>query len=278
MENTLKLIYETTVKKQTEEPQKEKRVENGEEIEITRTIKKVKPVKLAILKADRKLFKAAEMFYAKSLSHYLKEGLMPYSLVAKRYANDGGPMTDEERVRLKELNEEARKLEFEFYALGKEPDKSKEKHELLLKINNLKMEAGGIQNAYADIFDSTAEIKARNDVIEWWVLHLLLVDLDGKGYKCIFGDGTYEERIQTLEMFENQEEPFTMECIKKLSYLISFWFTAKNSVTKVDFDTVEKLYSEGLSDYKVEESEDLKITTDKPEAPESETTPPTPVT
>lgn len=257
--SNVKVLYETTVKKQISEPFKEMRSENGEQVEITRTVKKVKPIKVAIIKADRKLFRSAEMFYAKALSNYLKEGLMPYSLVAKRYANDGGPLTDSEREHLKDLRAEAKRLEEEFYSLGSSPENSKKKHEILMRINSINMEVSNIQNAYSDIFDSTAEIKARNDVIEWWVLHLLYADLDDKGYKCFFGDGSDEDRIKVLEAYENREDAFEIECIKKLSYLISFWFTAKNSVTKLDFEAMERLYTESMSDYKVEEGEETKV-------------------
>ena len=261
-DTNIKLLYETQVKKQIEEPSIEIVEENGAKIEIKRTVKKVKPIKLAAIKADRKLFKAAEMFYAKSLSYYLKEGLMPYSLVSKRYANDGGPMTDNERDKLKELRAESKRLEEEFYTIGTEvtSENTEKKNKLLQRINKINMEISSIQNAYADIFDVTAEVKSRNDVIEWWVLHLLYVDLDGQGYKPFFGDGSYEEKVKQLEAFDNREDPFELECIKKLSYLISFWFTSRNNVTKLDFDAMVRLYDESMSDYDVKDTDALKIT------------------
>jgi len=248
MENT-KIIYETSVLKLVEEPRKTKETQNGETVEITRTVKTAKPVRLAIQKPDRKLFKGAEMFYARALSNYLKEGLLPYSLVAKRYANDGGPLTDSERERIKDLRVEANKLEEEFYT-----SKGEDKNNLLVRINKLNMEISNIQNAYADIFDSTAEVKARNDVIEWWVLHTMLIEQeqDAKALEAFFGDGTYDDRIKKLDEYEDGEDPFIIECIKKMSYLISFWFTAKNSVSKSDFDTMAKLYEESMTEYKVE--------------------------
>ena len=101
----MKFIYETSIKRSVEEKVTTKAVQDGQTVEITKTIKKAKPVKVAILKPDRKLFKGAEMFYAKNLSEYLKNGLLPYSLVAKRYANDGGPLTEKEIARLKVLRE-----------------------------------------------------------------------------------------------------------------------------------------------------------------------------
>ncbi len=268
----LKLLYESTLKKQIDEQVSETREEQGQKIEIKRTVKKAKPIKIAIQKPDRKLFKGAEMFYAKTLSEYLKNGLLPYSLVAKRYANDGGPLTEREKVRLKELRDEARTLEKEFFAvIGDDTAKQGKKNELLVKINSINAEISNIQNAYSDIFDSTAEMKARNDTIEWWSLHLILMDEDGTGYKCVFGDGTYEERLTAIEDIEDKAVPFYIEAIKRISYLISFWFTARDTVTQIDFSTMEKLYVDTMSDYKVEETATEIKLTDVTPAPAVET-------
>lgn len=261
-----KYLYETTIDKVVEEAVTEIREEQGQKVEIKRTIKKKKPVKIAILKPDRKLFKGAEMFYARTLSENLKAGLLPYSLVAKRYANDGGPLTEQEKARLKELREEAQKLEQEFFGAAG-TDRQEQKNALLVKINKINAEVSTIQNAYSDIFDSTAEMKARNDTIEWWSLFLIYADEDDKGYVPIFSSGTYDERVTKLEDYEDEANPFYVELIKRLSYLISFWFTARDTVTAIDFSTMEKLYVDTMSDYKPVVSENLNI---------SEVTPPSP--
>lgn len=255
-----KFLYETTLQKQVEESVVSSREEQGQTIQITRTVKKLKPVKLAILKPDRKLFKGAELFYSKSLSEYLKAGLLPYSLVAKRYANDGGPLTEQEKARLTELRTEARALEVEFFnATGDDEEKVKVKNRLLAQINKINSEMSGIQNSYSDIFDSTAEMKSRNDTIEWWSLFLIYTDEDGTGYKPVFGEGTYDERVIKLEEIEDKAVPFYIETIKRLSYLISFWFTARETVTSLDFTMMEKLYISSMSDYKPVEEDSTKV-------------------
>jgi hypothetical protein len=255
----LKFLYETSLNRSVEETVTETRTENGETIQVQRKVKKLTLFKLAILKPDRKLFKAAEMFYAKTLADYLKAGLLPYSLVAKRYANDGGPLTDKEKSRLEELKKEAQELEKEFYTmLDKTPEAQDRKNALLVKINAINTEASNIQNAYSDIFDSTAEMKSRNDIIEWWSLFLLYEEKDA-GYQPIFGSGTYDERVEALESFEDTSDPFYVEAIKRLSYLVSFWFAAKDTVTAIDFQTMEKLYIDTISKYKPKESVDTKI-------------------
>lgn len=257
----LKFLYETSISRIVEEPIIEAREEQGQKVEIKRITKKAKPVKVAIIKPDRKLFKAAEMFYAITVSDYLKAGLLPYSLVAKRYANDGGPLTEREKVRLKELREESRILEEEFYALvGDEVDKQKRRNELLVKINAINTETSTIQNAYSDIFDSTADVKARNDTIEWWSLFLMYIDENGEGYKPIFLDGQYADRITKLEEYEEKADPFYVEVIKRLSYLISFWFASRDTVTSIDFKTMEKLFVDTISKYTTNVTDEVKLT------------------
>lgn len=269
MAKDLKFLYETTIKKQVEEPVKETKEENGEKIEITRTVKKVRPIKIAILQPDRNLYRGAELFYSKSLSNYLREGLMPYSLVAKRYANDGGPLTEAEIKRLETLRTESRGLEKDFFSAPSTDniDDQKKKNDLLIRINEINAEISAIQNAYSDIFDSTAEMKSRNDTIEWWSLFLIYIDEDAKGYQPFFGTGDYDGKIKVYEGIEDKSDAFYTEIIRRLSYLISFWFTAKTSLTKIDFNTMEKLYNDTMSTYKVEESETVKIVDQTPEVP-----------
>lgn len=248
-----KYLFESTVLKEVEENVIEKRIENDETVEVKKIVKIKKPIKVAIIKPDRKLYKGAEMFYAKTLSEYLKQGLLPYSLVAKRYANDGGPLSEDEKNKLTTLRVEATKLNEEFFneTIQSNPELGKRKNEILDRINEINKEITTINSAFSDIFDATAEKKSRDETIEWWALHLIYIDEDSKGYKPVFGPGNYDEKIIKLEDYEYEENDFHLEVIKRLSYLVSFWFTARNTVTQIDFSTMEKLYIETVSTYKV---------------------------
>ena len=279
MSNNIKFLYETFLNKEVEENISDTTLQDGKTITVVTPIKKVKKVKISIQQPDRKLYKGSELFYSKTLANYLKEGLMPYSLVAKRYANDGGPLTELEVKRLSQLKEDLKSLEKEFFTtitsindpiLDTEDKVVGKKTDILLKIQDINNEVAGIQNAYADIFDNTAEMKSRNDTIEWWSLFLIYIDEDDKGYKPLFGFGDptkqddYLKKVEKLEKFEDENNRFYNEIIKRMSYLISFWFTAKTNLTQNDFQTMEKLYTETTSDYKVgilEEVKDVKLET-----------------
>jgi hypothetical protein len=254
----LKFLYETTVEKQVEEKVTDIREENGQKVEITRTVKKSKPIKLAILKPGRRLYEGADIFYAKQIADFIRAGLLPYSLVAKRYANDGGALSEPEKVRLMKLKDEVSELEAKFFTLIEQADKTDDRNKLLTQINKINEEITTIQNAYADIFDNTAEIKARNKAIEWWALHLSYIN-EGEGYKPIFSDGTYDEKIDKYDELSEQESAFTDECIRKLSYLISFWFAARSALSKIDFESMDKLYQDTVTDYKIVNEETPKI-------------------
>ena len=112
-----KYLYETFVNKEIEEKIVEKRQENGAEVEVSKTVKTLKPVKLAILKPNRKKFKEAEIFYAQSLSSYLKKGLLPHSLVSKRYLNDGGPLSENAKKVVTVMRENYTSLQVEYFGM-----------------------------------------------------------------------------------------------------------------------------------------------------------------
>jgi hypothetical protein len=275
-----KFLYETTVKKQVEEKVTDTKEENGQKIETSRLVKKAKPIKCAILKPTRRLFVEAEKFYAIQMAQFITAGLLPYSLVAKRYANDGGPLSEPEKKHLDKLNSDLDGLEQKYFEIVAEQDPKKidERNQILTRITKINTAIGEVQNAYSDIFENTAEVKSRNRTIEWWVLHLAYIDLDGTGLKPLFGEGDYETKLLKYDEFDEADDRFINECIRKLSYLASFWFAAKTTLTKIDFDSMDKLFTETLSDYRVEDE-----TPEPPAKPTPEPTPqpapePTPVT
>lgn len=255
MEKAKKYIYETSVDKQIEEKVPEKRVENGETVEVTRTVKKVKPVKIAVLRPDRRKNKEAEIFYAKRLSVYLKEGLLPHSLVTKRYLNDGGPLSENEKTLIESLREKYVILQEEYFGM-KSPlteEQNSRRGEIILELNEINKTVRDIQNNYSEIFSNTAEAKGKNDVIEWWILNLSYADMDGKGYAPLFGPGDFDAKIEKLDELEEKEEELINEVIKKLSYFISFWYTAETNVDIEDFKSAEENYVKNVTSYVVEE-------------------------
>ena len=254
-----KYLYETFVNKEIEEKIVEKRQENGAEVEVSKTVKTLKPVKLAILKPNRKKFKEAEIFYAQSLSSYLKKGLLPHSLVSKRYLNDGGPLSENAKKVVTVMRENYTSLQVEYFGM-KSPltaEQTKRRGEILVEMTDINKALQEIENSYSEIFENTAEAKSRNDLIEWWILTLSLIEeeKDGKkNYVPFFPGEDTDARMAKLEELEALEDDFTNEVIKKFSYFISFWSRAGLDVKLEDFKSAEENYNLKVTDYKTEEA------------------------
>jgi hypothetical protein len=272
MEKVSKFLYETTVNKQIEEKVTEKRVENGETIEVVKTVKKVKPIKVAILRPDRKRSKEAEIFYAKRLSHYLREGLLPHSLISKRYLNDGGPLSEGEKNLIESLRQQHVSLQEEYFAM-KSPlteEQTQRRGVIIMEVGEIQRALRDIQANYSEVFSNTAEAKGRGDLLDWWVLFLSYADLDDKGMKSIYGDGDYETRMKILDEMEEKEDPCLHEVVRKLSYLISFWHTAGMLIDAEDFKSAEEDYNKNVSTYLVlpeEEKSTEPVVEEKPVKP-----------
>jgi hypothetical protein len=272
-----KYIYETTVIKFVNEKVIEKRQENGQEIEVSKTVNVKKPIKIAIQKPERRKYKDSEIFFAKRLSVYLKEGLLPYSLVSKRYMNDGGPMSEDEKKALNSLRDKYNKIQTEYFAMETPltEENTKRRGEILLEMNEINKVLSEVQNSFSSLFENTAEAKSKGDTIEWWILNLSLIDDEDKGYHLLYGDGDFDSKMDKLDEIEQVADPFTDEVVRKLSYFISFWYSAGNQVKEEDFKSAESHYEKNVSTYLVDNDPDAKIEVVIPkETPQTEVSTP----
>ena len=81
--------------------------------------------------------------------------------------------------------------------------------------------------AQANLFEQTAENRARNKTIMWWVLQLSLIEGEDKKLKELFGEGSYEEKLKKYDEIEESELGLEKIALQKLLYLISFWYIGR---------------------------------------------------
>jgi hypothetical protein len=207
--------------------------EKGEEVKVTSKIKTTVPVKLGIKKPTRSLFDEAELFYGVRLSEGIKAGLLTRALLAKRFNNDGGVLSDEEQKEYNELYIEFFNLQSEFQKLSikEESIRSDEEKEnlktVIAKMNDARERLQKYEMAQANLFEQTAENRARNKTIMWWVLQLSLIQGDDKKFKELFQDGNYEDKLKRYDEIEESESGIEKVAIQKLLYLISFWYIGR---------------------------------------------------
>jgi hypothetical protein len=207
--------------------------EKGEEVKVTSKVKTAVPVKLAIKKPTRSLFDEAELFYGVKLSEGIKAGLLTRALLAKRFNNDGGVLSDEEQKEYNELYLEFFNLQSEFQKLSIKEESIRTEEEkanlknIIEKMNDARDRLQKYEMAQANLFDQTAENRARNKTIMWWVLQLSLIQGDDKKFKELFNEGSYEEKLKKYDEIEESDSNLEKIALQKLLYLISFWYIGR---------------------------------------------------
>ena len=116
-------------------------------------------------------------------------------------------------------------------------------------MNEINVSLRDLQNSYSSVFENTADAKAKNDAMEWWILNLSLIEDEKGGYKPFYGEGDFNARMKALEDLEAQNDPFVDEVIKKLSYFISFWSTIGLQASQEQFRGAEDDYQSNVTDY-----------------------------
>jgi len=250
----MKRLYEFTIAK--EELVKESETtknDSGEEITTTKEIKKSIDKKYFMRKPTRRLFDEAELFYGVRLAEGIKAGLLTKALLQKRFNNDGGTLADDEREEWGELYSSLFDKQVELQALSiktKEERSAEEnaKYENLKEwMKDARLRIQEFEMQQSSLYDQTAENRARNKTILWWVLHLAYWVDEGDEEKQFFGDGSYEDRVLIYDRMEEQEEDYVIECINKFFYYVSFWYVSKTSDPEQFKDLIKFAEQEDLN-------------------------------
>jgi len=233
--------------------------EKGEEVKTTKTVKKNINKTFVVKKPNRSLYDEAELFYGVKLSEGIKAGLLTRALLAKRFNNDGGVLSDNEKDKfatmymgLFEKQSKLQKLE-----MKREKDLSRqearEKEGLIEELGTSREEIQEFEMAQASLFDQTAENRARNKTILWWVLNLSYEKV-GKEYSEVFSGKDFDEKLASYDAYEEKEDEFVDEMLKKLSYVTSFWFVTK-AETKEQLDSLLATTDDGIMGTELPEEE-----------------------
>jgi len=232
----MKKLFEFMVPKEVEVEEIEiTKNEKGEEVKTTKKTKKKEQVRVFLRKPTRALFDEAELFYGVRLSEGIKAGLLTRALLSKRFTNDGGVLSEEEKnvyatlyVALFERQNEFQKLSIKDESERSEEEKIRYK-EVIAELTELRTQIQDFETAQASLFDQTAENRARNKTILWWVLQLAYAFDEKDQEYPFFGPGNYESKLAVYDKIEESGSDFESLVCRKLAYFVSFWYVGRAS-------------------------------------------------
>ena len=234
----MKRIYEFTVNK--EETVKEASVEkkkDGTEVTTSKDVKKEVPHKFFLRRPTRSMTDEAELYYGVRLAEGIKAGLLTRALLEKRFENDGGTRSDDENQEYKKIIEKLQNFHREQSKLldidlkKRTPAQKKRLKELDSEIKPTRRSLRDLQLVEDSLYEETAESRARNKVILWWMLHLAHVE-EGEKETDFFGKGSFEDRLERYDEIDEGEEFFEIVVARKFAYYVSFWFVGRPNTQK----------------------------------------------
>lgn len=221
--------------------------DKGETVKITKKVNKRVPHKFFVAKPTRSLSDQANLYNSVMVSDGLRKGLMSVYSMDRKYREEG-VFTDDDNKKYKELYDVLFKCTEELQKLAITPEdkrtkKQKEKWaELTAKITETRLQLKDFENIKSNLYTHSAEYRARNLTLTWWVLHLSYKEEDGKEVE-FFPGKTLEDRLDYYDDLVEKNDSFINEAIERFMYTISFWFL--NGADKAeDFQELDKLIKE----------------------------------
>jgi hypothetical protein len=202
--------------------------------------------KFALLKPNRRLREDGELFYAAETSRFAKAGVLPKAAWGTILSNGGGSISEQEREQYGTLLLKFRDLSFELQTIlikgeGERSEAEKKRSdELINDLDDIRKDIQNFEASQIAIFENTAEAKARNRTILWWVMHLSY-EKDGDNFKPIFKGDSFEDKLLQYDAFEDEENKyeFLLGVIRRTTYLITLWFLGRVDTTE-DFAAFDK--------------------------------------
>ena len=277
----MKWVHKFTVNKEKEvEVTETKTGENGEEITTKRKEVQQVPIEFCIKKPNRKTYDEAELFYGVKLSEGIKAGLLTKTQLAKRYDNDGGPFSDGQKQEYSTLllNIFDRESEVQKLQLNLDNVEEEEKREKLttnlIELTQLREKMREFEVFHCSIFDQTAEGRAKNQTVIWWVLFSSYwKEEEGSDFAPVFDGKSFDTKLESYDEIEEKEDLFWQEVIRKFSYFVGFWYSGR-ATNEEEFKEIESLYDssqfeeEGENEDEQEEKEEAPQEPQEPSEPE----------
>jgi hypothetical protein len=230
----MKRLFEFNVSQNVEvdEPVKVK-TESGEEVETIKKVVKPIPKKFFLRKPTRELFDEAELFYNVRLAEGIKAGLLTNALLAKRFANDGGVLSENEKENLAVAYLELFELQNKYQRIEttaedqRTPEEKEELERVKKEMVELRRKIQDFELQQSSLYDHTAENRARNKTIFWWMMNLSFKENDKGEPEPFFGAGDLEERLSVYDGIEDSEDVFLNDVMKRFLYFTSFWYVGR---------------------------------------------------
>ena len=233
-----------TVEETTSKKRKNKETGKMEEVSVTQEVEKEVPVKIILKEPNRRQLEEADMEYSIEMSNCIKRGILTKAMLAKKYSDSGGLLSEEDATFLTRKYSELGDLQNKYTRLGSKPKKTKTDEDklknMLGEMAEKRREIVDMETSYSSLFNHTADTKAQNRVLLWYLVNLSFYqENENDELKPFFTSESMEDKIEEYyDLDEGGNDVFDI-AKDKLSTILSFWYFSSNA-SKEDFDKLNE--------------------------------------
>lgn len=191
----------------------------------------------------------AEMVFSIEMSRCIKMGIVTKAMLLNNYTDAGGLVSKKDMDHLKKAYKEFNKLHDKITEINLKPEKERtEKEKKTLKTNQeevaiLQKQIVESEASYLTLFNHTADTKAQNKIILWYILFLTYFKDPSKNHEDFvefFEGKDFEEKEEFLYEMEEKEDEMYQKIYSKLATIVSFWYFSG----KTDKKEIENVLAE----------------------------------
>lgn len=214
--------------------------------QITENVTKEIPVEFLLKQPNRRQIQDAECVYSIEMSKAIRQGILTKAMLLNKYKDVGGLVSEKDSKDLAERYKELENLTAETVTLkavlqeNRTEEQNVQLEKLESQISSLRREIILRETSYLDLFNHTADTRAQNRSILWYILHLTYYKDPSKNHKDyvpFFEGKTFEEKEENLIKLEDLNDPLYLDVYSKIVNVFNFWFFSENA-TKEDYDKI----------------------------------------
>lgn len=242
--------FSTEVKqtKEISETKTEVNKETGksEKVTVSKTVEVPTRYRIIIKQPNRRQMEEADMEYSIEMSRCIKKGILTKAMLSKKYSDLGGMMTEDDALELNKHYARVGELQTEYQRLQSKENKSADDlsliRQVLVDLTETRTSIVNLETAYSSLFNHTADTKAQNKVIMWYVVNLTYFkeEESEEAPKALFEGVSADEKLEQYYVFDEQGKSEIFNNIKnKLTTFVSYWFFS-SSTDKAEFDNLNE--------------------------------------
>lgn len=246
-----KVLYTFNIKKIAEiEEEKTETIKNEAGEDVTRTykekVKKEVPVEIQINQPSRKQMQEADMEFSIEMSKCIRSGILTKAMLLNKYSDTGGLISDTDAKLMVESADELRDLQAKLTIMNLKPESERDEEDKskidgltsdILKRRKTLIEK---ETSYITLFNHTADIKAQNRAILWYVLNLTFFKdsaKKGSDFQPLFPGKDFEQKEAVMFDYEEEKNEIYEKSYSKIASILSYWFFTSNT-DQAEFDRI----------------------------------------